>query len=201
MALYDNWIRRQKERIFARIVAALRFRILSSVKAPIVTEREFMATTGNHGLFAEKLRKLGQPQAAVDIRRNALHVGICWLRLGREHLDDAEVALSANRARSVFSRSYYAAYNASKAVRYIVIGTVSLKGDDHSKASDLPDDFPDAEKWAEMIPKLLEHREFSDYDNWDSTPSQYTLSPNQAFELAKEFLLASQSYLHAKFGI
>jgi hypothetical protein len=39
-----------------------------------------------------------------------------------------------------------------------------------------------------MIPKLLEHREFSDYDNWDLTSSQRTLSPDEAFELAKEFL-------------
>jgi hypothetical protein len=146
VAFGDNFMRRRKERIFARIIAALRFRILSSVRAPIVTEREFIALTGNHGHFAEKLRKLGQPEAAIDIRRNALYVGMCWLRLGKEHLDDADVALSANRVRSVFSRSYYATYNASKAVRYIVVGAVSLKGDDHSKASDLPDDFPNAEK-------------------------------------------------------
>ena len=174
MALGANYLR-GKERIFARIIAAIRFRILSSVKAPIVAEREFITLTGNHGLFADKLRKLGQSEAAVDIRRNALHVGLCWLRLGQEHLGDAEAALTANRVRSVFSRSYYAAYNASKAVRYIVAGAVTLKGDDHSKASDLPDDFPNVEKWAEMIPKLLEHREFSDYDNWDSTPSQHTM--------------------------
>jgi hypothetical protein len=194
VAFGDIFTRRKKQQVIARIVAALRFRVLSLVKAPIVTEREFIALTANHGQFAEKLRQLGQPVAAVDMRRNALHVGMCWLRLGKEHLDDAEFALSGNRARSVFSRSYYAAYNASKAVRYIVVGWVSLKSDDHSKASDLPDDFPNAEKWAEMIPKLLEHREFSDYDNWNSTASQHTLSPREAFELAKEFLQTAQSY-------
>ncbi len=160
-----------------------------------------MKLTGNHAEFAENLRKLGETKAADGIRRNAFHVGICWLQLAIEHLQDADQALAANRDRAVFSRAYYAAYNASKAVRYIAGGWVSLKGDDHQKASDLPDDFPNIRKWAEMIPKLLEHRQFSDYDNWPSTAARHTLAPNEAFELAKQFLDDSKSYLHAKYGI
>lgn len=191
----------QRKAAFARIVAALRFRVSSLVKAPIVSELEFMKLTGNHGQFAESLRQLGEDRAAERVQKNAFHVGICWLQLATEHLGDAEFALAGNRGRDVFSRSYYAAYNASKAVRYIVGGWVSLKGDDHQKASDLPDDFPNIRKWAEMIPKLLEHRQFSDYDNWSFTASQHTLSPNEAYKLAKEFLEDSKAYLNTKFGI
>jgi uncharacterized protein (UPF0332 family) len=185
----------------ARIVAALRFRVFQLVREPSVTELEFMSITVNHGHFAEKLRQLNQPDAAKDVQKNAFFVGLRWLALAHEHLADAEVALQAGRNRMTFSRSYYAAYNASKAIRYIVSGAVSLKGDDHHKASDLPNDFPSVDKWAEMIPKLYEHRLFSDYDNWLATQSAHSLTAQQAFELAKEFLSATKSYLHDKFGI
>jgi HEPN domain-containing protein len=201
VAFGDKALRRLKERAFARIIAAIRFRIAKVVREPSVTELEFISLTVNHGQFSEKLRQLGLPTAGEGIQKNAFHVGLRWMKLAEEHLDDAAVSLAAGRKRSTFSRSYYAAYNASKAVRYIVGGAVSLKGDDHLKASDLPNDFPSAVRWAEMIPKLYEHRLLSDYDNWDSTESQHSLTPSQAHELAGEFLLAAKSYLLAKFGI
>ncbi len=184
-----------------RIANALKFRILTLVRPPNVSELEFISLTGNHGQFSEKLRKLGQVKAADGIQKNAFHVGLCWLRLAQDHLDDAAASLASGRKRSTFSRSYYAAYNASKAVRYIVAGAVSLKGDDHHKASDLPDDFPNVDKWAEMIPKLYEHRLFSDYDNWIFTESEHSLLPVDAHDLAREFLEASRLYLQSKFGI
>jgi hypothetical protein len=52
-----------------------------------------------------------------------------------------------------------------------------------------------------MIPKLYEHRLFSDCDNWLSTESEHSLTPNDAYELASEFLTAARSYLQTKFGI
>jgi hypothetical protein len=197
----SGFLQRRKERVFARIIAALRFRIAKVVREPSVTELEFISLTVNHGHFSDKLRKLDLPAAAAEVQKNAFHVGLRWIKLAQEHLVDAEASLSAGLRRSTFSRSYYATYNASKGVRYIVFGVVSLKGDDHHKASDLPDDFPNTGKWAEMIPKLYEHRLFSDYDNWNSTASQHTLSPKEAFELAQQFLEDSRSYLSTKFGI
>jgi HEPN domain-containing protein len=201
VAFGDKAIRRLKGSALARIIAALRFRVAKIIREPSVTELEFISLTNNHGHFSEKLRRLDLPAAAEEIKKNAYHVGLRWLVLAEEHLEDAASSLRAGRKRSTFSRSYYAAYNASKAVRYIVFGVVSLKGDDHHKASDLPNDFPSVERWAEMIPKLYEHRLFSDYDNWRSTESDHSLTPTEAFDLANEFLAAAKSYLHAKFGI
>jgi hypothetical protein len=123
------------------------------------------------------------------------------MELGQEHLVDAYAALQAGRNRAAFSRSYYAAYNASKCIRYIASGVVSLNGDDHRKASELPDDFPSVDRWSAVIPRLLEHREFADYDNWRFTASQHSLSSQQAYELAAEFLDVAKRYLHQKFGV
>lgn len=196
-----QFVERLRKRAIGRIVAALRFRIGKLVEAPPTDELEFIRLTANHGQYSEKLRKLGHPAAAEKIKKNALYIGLQWMKLAQEHLDDASSSLASGRKRSTFSRSYYTAYSASKAVRYIVFGNVSLKGDDHHSASELPDDFPSGDRWAQMIPKLYEHRLFSDYDNWDSTASLHSLTPNDAYDLADQFLADAKSYLHAKFGI
>jgi uncharacterized protein (UPF0332 family) len=60
------------------------------------------------------------------------------MRLAQEHLEDATASLAAGRKRSTFSRSYYAAYSASKAVRYLVFGAVSLTGIKASQLRGLP---------------------------------------------------------------
>ncbi len=194
-------IRMKQRPMIRKIIAALRFRVVQLAKPPPVPELDFINITGNHGQFREKLRQLGQFEAADNIRKNALHVGLRWMQLSHNHLEDASFSLQSRRDRSTFSRSYYAVYNASKAVRYIVSGSVSLKGDDHHKASDLPDDFPQVSRWAELVPKIYEHRLHADYDNWTATSSELTISPQQAYDLAKEFVDHSTSYLHAKFGI
>src|SRR5262245_46572262 len=144
-------------------------------KPPPIDEREFLRITINHSEFCRKLDSLSQPSSRADIAEHACHVGLCWLKLAIEHLEDANSALAAGRRRAAYSRAYYAAYNASKSVRYVVSGFVSLKGDDHSKAADLPDDFTDVEKWAADITKLYEHRLRADYDNWAATQSEFDL--------------------------
>jgi hypothetical protein len=93
-----------------------------------------MRITSNHGEFGRKLTALGHPAASGQIKRHAHFVGLCWFQLSLEHLEDAKCSLAAARSRATFSRSYYAAYNASKAIRYIVDGAVSVTGDDHAKA-------------------------------------------------------------------
>ncbi len=170
-------------------------------KPPSVDEREFLRLTGNHGAYCDKLRILGLASASQQIAENAHHVGLCWLRLAHEHLTDSKCALDAGRTRSVYSRAYYAAYNTSKAVRYIVSGSVSLNSDDHKKASDLPDDLAGVDKWSEAITTLYEHRLRADYDNWTSTAKEASLSPADAFDLAAKFYTAALTYLEAKYGI
>lgn len=183
-----------------RIVAALRGRVVEYLRAPNVPEREFLDLTGNYAKLCANLRALGHHKTANEIRTNALYIGRSWMNLGKEHLQDATIAVPTQRHRMVYSRSYYAAYNASKAVRYIVYGSMSLKGTDHQQASDLPDDFPHIDRWAEAIPKLREHRLLSDYDNWRATPSGLTLTLDEAVNLAREFIDDAESYLETKVG-
>lgn len=80
-------------------------------------------------------------------------------------------------------------------------GSVNLRGDDHKKASDLPDDFPEVEKWAANITILREHRLRADYDNWGDTGSEHSLSAKDVVDLAEQFLSEAKQYLEAKFGI
>jgi hypothetical protein len=178
-----------------------RLRKQGMAKAPIVDEREFLKLTRNHSELRDKLTTLGLSAASNEIKENAQHVALCWLKLAREHQDDAKGALALNRDRSVYSRSYYAAYNGSKSVRYVATGAVTLTGDDHKKASDLPDDFPDVAKWAETITKLYEHRLRADYDNWTSTKAELYLSCTDAVRFSDEFLDEAAKYLETKYGI
>ena len=170
-------------------------------KPPPIDERDFLKLVRNHGEFCRGLRTLDLIAASSDLADHAHHVGLCWLRLAFEHLDDAKTALASGRDRSSYSRSYYAAYNASKTIRYVVEGTVSLKGDDHLKAPDLPNDFPDVEKWSSVISDLYEHRLKADYDNWALTRMEMLLTPAETVAFAEEFIVNARIYLERKFGI
>jgi len=170
-------------------------------KVPLISEREFIKLTENHGKFRHRLQMLGHEKAACEVMENVQHVGRCWLRLAYEHMNDAKAAIGLNCDRAAYSRSYYAAYNASKSIRYIVNGSVSLTADDHKKAPDLPDDFPEVEKWAADITSLREHRLRADYDNWGATGSEHSLSARDVVDLAERFLSEAKQYLEAKFGI
>jgi uncharacterized protein (UPF0332 family) len=170
-------------------------------KAPPIDEREFLRVTENHGEFGRKLRTLHFVPASSELREQAHHVGLCWLRLAADHLADAKAAQGSGRRRAAYSRAYYAAYNASKSVRYVATGAVSLRGDDHKKASELPDDFPDVDKWSDAVTKLYEHRLRADYDNWAATSSEQQLSSAETVGQAEAFLSEAKKYLEAKYGI
>ena len=167
-------------------------------KVPPIDERNFLKLTQNHSEFHHKIHVLGHEKAASDVTEFAYHVGQCWLQLACEHLQDAKAAMASSLARSAYSRSYYAVYNASKSIRYIVNGSVSLKGDDHQKASDLPDDFPEVDKWALDITSLREHRVRADYDNWGATGSEHLLAVAETVQLAENFLSDAKQYLEFK---
>ena len=166
-----------------------------------MSELEFMRITRNHEEFGRKLAALGHPAASCQVKRHAHFVGLCWFQLSLEHLEDAKCSLAAARLRATFSRSYYAAYNASKAIRYIVEGAVSVTGDDHAKASsEMPDDFPDVAKWSEVVTNLYEHRLRADYDNWEATAAENSLTAQAAFNLASEFVDRCRLYLSNRLG-
>jgi isoleucyl-tRNA synthetase len=121
--------------------------------------------------------------------------------LGVIHLHEATRAVETASRRSAYSRAYYAAYNASKAVRYLASGFVSLKGDDHSKAAELPDDFPEVDRWANEITQLYAHRLRADYDNWDTTEAAQTLTPERCRDIAAAFVEAARIFIASKFGV
>jgi hypothetical protein len=78
---------------------------------------------------------------------------------------------------------------------------VSLKGDDHQAATDLPDDFPDVDQWSKLVAALYEHRLRADYDNWSNTVGENTLAPNDCISQAQQFMAECRKYLLGKFGV
>ncbi|HEY5330794.1 MAG TPA: HEPN domain-containing protein [Acidobacteriaceae bacterium] len=162
-------------------------------------ELEFLKICRNHAELASKLNSLGL--SSPDVFAYAQYVCACWFELAEVHLQEAKAADAASCPRAAMSRAYYAAYNASKAARYIVKGAVSLKGDDHSAASaELPDDLPDVEQWAQDITVLYEHRLRADYDHWADTQMSNTLTTGQAITLAERFIDEVRGYVNGKFG-
>ncbi len=168
-------------------------------KKPPVSELEFLKLSDNHLELKRKLSLLGC--SSREISEYAQHVSEAWFRLGEKHLEEANLCESSGCSRAVFSRAYYAAYNASKAARYIRSGFVSLKGDDHKAAPLLPGDFPEAEKWSMKLTVLYEHRLCADYDNWGDTQTRFTLKPADAIRDADGFINETRAYLNSKCGM
>lgn len=165
-----------------------------------VQELEFLKLTSpNYRELISRLGKLGH--SIPDITQYAEHVCASWFRLGEVHMAEARAMPRVKCARAIYSRAYYAAYNASKALRYFANGVVSLKGDDHGKAVDLPDDFPDKAQWASRLTKLYQCRLYADYDNWSDTTVLYPYKPKNAIDEAEEFIDAVRLYLVGKFQI
>jgi hypothetical protein len=168
-------------------------------KRPPVHETEFLKISRNHRELTNNLNTIGIQ--APDVLEYAKQLSRCWFTLAEEHLREANAALAAHCQRAVFSRSYYAAYNASKALRYITKGAVSVKADDHAKASiDLPADLPNVAQWAQDITQLYEHRLRADYDNWSDTATNNTLTPANAIALARAFIDEVRAHVNQKFG-
>jgi hypothetical protein len=158
-------------------------------------ERRALDLLRNHAEFKATLVSLTMNRDLTVLEQHVHTVARRWFELARVHYGDASAASATANPRSVYSRAYYAAYNASKAVRYVVRGSVSLKGDDHRKVADLPDKFPDVDSWTSQLPLLyerlslfvvLEHRLRADYDNWSDTAAENTLTPRSGKPLSRQ---------------
>jgi hypothetical protein len=167
---------------------------------PPLHELELLKRWGNHGEFLRKLRDLGLTSDLHIFERHVKTVGLAWFSLGRLHLADARVLLAGGATRGTYSRAYYAAYNLSKSVRFLVCGYVSLKGDDHKQIGGLPDDFPNASQWASDLESLYEDRLRADYDNWMDTAVRYKRCPADCVDVASRFENEAATYLAAKLG-
>jgi uncharacterized protein (UPF0332 family) len=165
-----------------------------------ISELDFLKIVPNHGELSRKLSQLKISNS--DLNEYAKFISERWFKLAKEHLSDAKKALTIRCRRSAYSRAYYAVYNASKAIRYIHKGCVSLKGDDHKLAgTDLPDNMPGAIEWSRKIGLLYEHRLRADYDNWTNTNEASTLSPKESVETAKLFVEEARIYLNDIYGM
>jgi len=171
------------------------------VKPPI-TELEFIQKVRNHREFSSKIGLLCSDDAATLVESYAAYVAWRWAKLGVSHLEEAKKAKAAKMTRAVYSRSYYACYNLSKAVRFLSEGSVSLKGDDHQKAPDLPNDFPDRDKVSRGITDLYQCRLIADYDNWTGYGKKtYSLSVTDAIKFSNYFKQLVRSVLRQQYGI
>lgn len=163
------------------------------------SELRFLKISANHYEFANSLRELHIPETAV--LASAKDIAAKWFHLAEDHLKDAQCAHGPANLRSAYSRAYYAAYNASKAVRYMANGRVSLRGDDHEKASELPDGFENVAMWSKAIIDLYKDRLLADYDNWDDTLTNFARSPKEAITLAEDFLIVARALLISKYKV
>lgn len=164
-------------------------------------ERKALDLLKNHAELRSTLVSLTM---SADLPVLELHVNAIarkWFELARMHYADASAVDVGTNPRSVYSRAYYSAYNASKAVRYIVRGFVSLRGDDHKKVADLPGRFPDVDSWVTKLQLLYEHRLRADYDNWSGTAAENVLAPADCLVIAADFLKAAEQFLLADYGI
>jgi hypothetical protein len=164
-------------------------------------ERLLLHETKNHAEFKQKLTKLKLTSDLAVYDSAVLDVVTSWFKLAREHAEELKKLAVNDVPRAVYSRSYYVAYNASKAVRYMSQGAVSLKGDDHRKVSELPDSFPDVDVWARELQVMYEHRLRGDYDNWSQTSAEHTLKPSECAQRAHEFLGICAGFLKDKYKV
>ena len=190
-----SWFRRQVKKLTR---TQRTFPTMS--KPPPVPEPEFLKLSGNHQELTRKLSTLACPVA--DILEYAKHLSEAWFRLGEQHLNESKLLNVAGCPRASYSRAYYAVYNASKAARYIVHGSVSLKGDDHGRASRTSRaTFLMSRTGGVQITELYKYRLRADYDNWATTTVSFTLQPAQAIARAEDFLNVARGYLNSKYGM
>lgn len=164
-------------------------------------ERRILELLKNHGEFKATLVSLSMSGELNVLQSHVHSVARRWFELAREHHAEASTIDPGTNPRTVYSRAYYAAYNASKSVRYVSRGQVSLRGDDHRKVSDLPDSFPDVDAWTAKLPVLYEHRLRADYDKWANTRNENTLSPTECLKEAGNFIEVSAQFLLSEYGL
>jgi hypothetical protein len=164
-------------------------------------ERLLVHEVTNHAEFRQKLTRLKLTSDFPVFDSAVVEVVTSWFKLAREHAEELNKLDPNDVPRAVYSRAYYAAYNASKAVRYMSLGIVSLKGDDHRKVSELPDSFPSVDTWARDLQVMYQHRLRSDYDNWSQTSAEHTLKPIECAVLAHDFINVCSAFLRNKYKV
>jgi hypothetical protein len=163
--------------------------------APSIKRPEILSL-GNH---AQALGVLEKIAGGSDLHwyHEAVHaVAREWYQLSSHHMRAGRQLLSRPRNwRAVVSRSYYAAYNASRAVRYFVKGAVAFDSKDHQLVGDLPTDFPDAASWATFVNELRRDRNIADYEPWKDVRTKLSDSPSSSLNRVEKFISVARLYM------
>jgi hypothetical protein len=167
----------------------------------MIDHQGFWKDFKNHAETKRVLTKYNLLTTPSDFDLLVHAVAKCWMRLAVSHLKEAKEFSSLRFRRSFYSRGYYAVYNASKAIRYLVSGHVSAKGDDHQKVSDLPDDFPDVGKWGSFLRDMYKNRLVADYDGWPNSVRELNTDMEIAFENCRNFIKVSKEYARNRCGV
>lgn len=127
----------------------------------------------------------------ATVRKNVAQL----FKLGEQHYMFAR-GISASHWRQVVSRSYYAVYNVSRAIRLAVAGHYSQEVKDHEKVGELPDDFPDKSTYTNKLRLLRDDRNLCDYDH---TVVQADLGSTSVdtLQLVELFIDHGRQYLNA----
>lgn len=127
-----------------------------------------------------------------EIQRNSIDL----YNLGLHHYRFA-VRLPSNYWRQKVSRFYYAAYAVSRSIRLYVNGYHSTDVKDHQRIGELPDGFPQNNRFSNKLSILREDRNTCDYDH-ESRASDLLISSSDAAELVKDFLIEAKKYLDGR---
>jgi hypothetical protein len=126
-----------------------------------------------------------------EIQRNVKQI----FALGENHYQFGQQH-SANWRQAV-SRSYYGAYNVSRAIRLFVSGAFSTDVKEHQKFHDLPDDFPKRSTYANQLKILREDRNLCDYDH-TAEEGDLIIGLAESLGLVAEFIVDARSYLRGR---
>lgn len=120
------------------------------------------------------------------------------MKLAKNHLNFAKSIENKSGSalwRQKVSRSYYAAYTASKALRLAVKGDYSQEGSDHQRINQLPNSFEKKALWENVLTQFRSDRNLADYDHLkksidlEHTPAKY-------LSYSENFYKSVEQYLH-----
>jgi len=164
-----------------------------------VIKRPDILEVGNHAKVRRVLEGLAGGTSLAWYHDGVRIVARHWFLLARQHLRVAQQIDTEPRFwRSVVSRAYYAGYNCSRCVRYLVRGSIKFDASDHQEVGDLPDDFPQRAVWSTFLTDMRKDRNLADYEPWKGARLGLSIAPTASVARVREFLKVSRSYLLGK---
>lgn len=148
---------------------------------------------GNPRKVKSNLSGLLEPAALELIESEIVANVVALLSLAESHYRFA-VQQKGPHWRQKVSRLYYAAYNASRAVRLYTNGEYSTEVKDHQRSGHLPEDFPGRSRYSNQLAVLRDDRNTCDYDHISSA-KDLVLGSRASVELVNDFLSDVRKYL------